>query len=138
MRNLGNNSTTIRAIAETILSESLKSKDSDSDRLAEIAQSLIFRMEKMPRPMAWPLSILIVLFDWHGWMSTGKRFQNQSLAQRVKQFYQWKRSPLGIPRDFVQFFEKMTLFIHYSLLSSFTPTRDTKEILPAAAAENFL
>ena len=76
------------------------------------------KIESMPKYMTIAIVILTVMFDWYGVLRTNKRFHRQCLTERHGQIQQWKNSKIGICRDFIGFYEKMTMFVYYSLSAS--------------------
>ena len=57
-----------------------------------------------------------LFFDMAGVSHGGHRTHHLDPAQRRALLDQWKTAPLGPLRDFVAFYEKMGVFIYYSLL----------------------
>ena len=69
----------------------------------------------MPFILKKAMLIFICIFNGYGLFCAGKLFVQQSPIQQNRQVEQWKNSPLGLCREFIAFFEKMTVFIYYSV-----------------------
>ena len=83
--------------------------------LQQTTACMVQRIELMPKYLAWSLLTLTVMFDGYGLLLFQKRFRRQSHLQREKQISQWKNSPFWPCRDFIRFYEKMIIFVYYSL-----------------------
>ena len=86
----------------------------DQKSINETSSILLGKILLMPQYLGVPMLFLTILFDWYGCVISGKRFQNQTKLQKNKQVKQWQHSPVGIFRDFIQFYVRLTLFIYYS------------------------
>src|SRR5260221_13614785 len=80
----------------------------------ETADMLLFRMWVMPPYLSWPMVVLTVSFDLVAVFSGGRRFRSQSTDAQARYIQSWKKSPLGIAKDFIQFYEKMGTFIYFA------------------------
>ncbi|MBT5551174.1 MAG: hypothetical protein HOJ79_11945 [Nitrospina sp.] len=86
----------------------------NQESINEASSILLGKILLMPRYLGVPMLILIILFDWYGGIISGKRFHNQKYPHKNRQIDQWKHSSVGICRDFIQFHERLTMFIYYS------------------------
>ena len=72
----------------------------------------------MPKYMVFAVVILTFMFDLYGILRINKRFQRQGLKEQLDQIRQWKNSRIGVFRDFIGFYEKMTMFVYFSISAS--------------------
>ena len=72
------------------------------------------RIRMMPQFMGAGMVGLTAAFDLYGLLRTGRRFRKQRPEQRRAQLAQWKHGPVGLGRSFVDFYEKMGIFVYYS------------------------
>jgi hypothetical protein len=79
----------------------------------------------MPQYLAFPMLVLAILFDWYSVFLGGKRFHNQSIIKQNNQYLQWKNSKFSACRDFILFFERLSLFIYFSLAPFPFPKRQS-------------
>ena len=86
----------------------------DQVSINKTSSILMGKILLMPRYLGIPMLFLTILFDWYGGFTSGTRFQNQTSLDKSRQVNQWKHCPIGVFRDFVQFHERLTLFIYYS------------------------
>jgi len=105
----------ISGLVKVILSNAFGSQ-SELDPVSQNQTSKILfdKILLMPQFLALPMIILTLLFDWCGILSAKKRFRNQSTNKRNKQYHQWRNSKLAICRDFILFFDRLSLFIYFS------------------------
>lgn len=76
---------------------------------------LLKKIHAMPVWLKLPILILTFLFNIFGILSTGRLFYAQSFGQQIKTVDAWQNSPIKLCREFIKFYEKMALFIYYSL-----------------------
>ncbi len=106
----------ISQLVEIILSNALGDQYAiDLASQNQTSEILFNKILLMPQYLALPMIILALIFDGYGIIFTGKRFYSQSASQRSKQYHQWKNSKLGIFRDFILFFDRLSLFVYFSL-----------------------
>ena len=87
----------------------------DNNRVNTTTLILQKKIEMMPRFLRLPMIILIFFFDWYGCFFSGMRFHRQKRDDQIDQIKHWKRSCLFVFRDFIQFNERLSFFIFYSL-----------------------
>ena len=106
----------ILAIMQGILVFSLGVKlKSDDPYLLESADVLYRKIMAMPFILRTAMVILIYVFNFLGLISAICLFKDQNVDKRLRQIQQWKKSPIRLCREFIVFFEKMTVFIYYSI-----------------------
>lgn len=89
----------------------------------EITATILAQLERMPAPLDFGMKTLVRAFDWRAVARGGGRFSGASLARRQNLIEQWRRSPLGVHRDFVKFFESFVALALYSRLNPARPSR---------------
>ncbi len=111
----------IQALVQVILLTSLGLELKDEDPfLIQVSDGLYRKIMGMPSLLRWAMSGLIVVFNVYGYFVAGRLFTRQNPLQRRRQVERWRHSVLGLCRRFIIFFEKMTLFIYFSLCPSKT------------------
>ena len=91
-----------------------KTSEVDQESINQTSSILMEKILLMPRYLGVPMLFLTILFDWYGGVISGKCFQNQTYPIKIRQINQWKHCSAGVLRDFIQFYERLTLFIYYS------------------------
>lgn len=76
---------------------------------------LLKKIQAMPFWLKFTLLMLTFLFNILGILSTGHLFQNQSFSNQAKTIGLWQDSPVKVCREFIKFYEKLALFIYFSL-----------------------
>ena len=84
--------------------------------LAETAEGLFRKMVLMPPHLGAGMIGLTLGFAGHAVGACGKPFSQLPLERQREILDGWKYSPVSLTRDFVQFYEKMGVFIWYSLV----------------------
>ena len=108
----------ISGLAFCFVTAALGYKKVSDEPLKQATDMMCRRIELMPRTLSIPLVFLTFIFDWYGFFISGRRFQDQVASRQQRQILQWKKSPLGPMREFIKFYEKMVIFIYYSLPDS--------------------
>ncbi len=100
---------TVDAAVSTLLSDLLDPEERGLDPvfLAGAAQDMKGRVRSMPRYMGAGMTALTVVF-------VGSGYTRLSKARRVARIERWRRSPVSLQRDFVEFWEKMGTFTYWS------------------------
>ncbi len=70
----------------------------------------------MPDFLRLPIRTLTFVFDWLALLTYGRRFHRLPEERRILRLAQWRMSPFGPLRDFVKFYETLTLFGGYAQL----------------------
>ena len=76
---------------------------------------LIGKIQAMPIWLKYPILILTFLFNILGILSAGHLFQAQPFDQQIKTVEAWKNSRIKLCREFVKFYDKLALFIYFSI-----------------------
>ena len=107
---------TVLNLAKVVVVNALGGEPFVKASCLESTSSLILRkVQAMPVWLKWPVFILTFLFDISGILSTGRLFQAQSFSQQVRTVGLWQDSRIKVFRDFIKFYEKLTLFIYFSI-----------------------
>ena len=104
----------VAAIVESILAAETDGTPPDPEDLAFTAEGMKDRLQRMPRYLGAGIRAMTVLFDGYALARGGRPFARLDLATRQKLVRQWKFAPVGFCRDFVDFYEKMGIFVYYS------------------------
>ncbi len=75
---------------------------------------LVRKVAAMPRYMGLGIVVLTWVFEWWGLLHGGRRFRHLGAARQERQLRLWRRAPLGLMRDLVEFYEKMGTFVFWS------------------------
>ena len=98
---------------------------SNSAHLNRTVMILYNKLYRMPGFLSISMRILTLVFDWYGFVTTGTRFHKQSPAKRKYQLSLWENSTFATFRDFVRFYQTLSVFIycseHYTSESFITP-----------------
>lgn len=84
-------------------------------QLDKVAQALCLKIKAMPPILRFAITALTVVFNAYGLVTKRKSFASQDIDGCARQMRQWQGSPLGLCREFLGFYEKMSVFIHLSL-----------------------
>ncbi len=104
-----------RNIVSTLLEQEF---GQDQHVLNKTAVIIVQRIRQMPKFLSWAMVFLTMVFEWSGFILSGKRFSSKTLSEQNEQIERWRDSRLSVCRDVVQFYEKMTVFIYCSLMDS--------------------
>lgn len=100
-----------RAIVEAVLAQQLGGADPALiEGLDTTARQVAAKVEGMSRFMATAMLSATLVFD----ATAGPTpFRAQSIPDRQAALARWRQAPVGVLRDFVMFWEKMTVFVYY-------------------------
>jgi hypothetical protein len=93
----------------------------DQESQIKVSSALLVKINLMPRFLSLPMLVLTVLFDGYGIVRYGRMFHSLSLARRDKIISQWRHAPLRVCRDFVRFYDRMVMFVAYSMTETTDP-----------------
>ena len=83
--------------------------------LDQTGEVLNQRIRRMPILLRVAMTTAVFVFNGYGLVVSGHLFCDQSEAVQQEQIRQWRHSPVGVCREFVNFFDKMSVFIYLSL-----------------------
>jgi hypothetical protein len=105
----------IASLVETVLVDDLDGPTPvEQEYLDQTSRVLLHRMVNMPRHLAAGMMMLTVAFDLSAVPAHGARFRALGVQHRGEHLGRWKAAPVGVFRDFVDFYEKMGVFVYYS------------------------
>jgi len=108
---------TIRALARSIIALEVGADRIDRTPFVnETAEGLFRKMELMPPHLGAGMIGLTLAFAAQTTAAGGKPFSSQPAERQRALLDAWKYGPISLTRDFVQFYEKMGVFIWYSLV----------------------
>jgi hypothetical protein len=81
--------------------------------VAWVADQLCGKLDTMPRFLALGMSAMTIAFDASGTFAGGLPFHRLSLERRVGWLKAWRRAPVSVLGDFVDFYEKMGVFTYW-------------------------
>ena len=93
----------------------------DQDSRVKVTRALALKINLMPRFLSLAMLVLTVLFDGYGIVRYGRVFHSLTLARRDKIISQWQHAPLRVCRDFVRFYDRMVMFVAYSMTETTDP-----------------
>ncbi|MEL6345210.1 MAG: hypothetical protein AAFV53_19040 [Myxococcota bacterium] len=88
----------------------------DAQLSAQTAAAMASRIAQMSPHLQIGMFGLTTAFSAYARARTGQSLRTLSIPQRQQLLDEWRASPIGPCRQFVQFFEKMGSFLYYSLL----------------------
>ena len=86
----------------------------DEEALGITTARMVERLGLMPRFLGVPMASATVVFDLAGWVHAGRPFRRQGVDAQHKQMETWRNAPIGFFRDFLDFWEKMGVFVYFS------------------------
>ncbi len=102
---------TVVFLVQGVLVETLGEKNIDLNAFVQTGNVLCARIQRMPLLLKAPLTVLTMVFNYAGFIP----FKRKAPQARLRQIAQWRQSPLGPCRELIGFYDKMTLFIYFSL-----------------------
>ena len=116
----------IAGIAQMLLIEEQADGGAPTERTVEaVTDQLYGKLDDMPPHLRAGMMGMTLVFDMAGVSHGGHRTHHLEVEQRRALLAQWKTGRLGPLRDFVAFYEKMGVFIYYSLLEEQHTSPDT-------------
>ena len=89
-------------------------EEREPENLSATAHIVVRKIGLMPRYMGLGLTVLTVAFDWTAVLTGGKRFRSLDRPRRQAWVNRWRRAPLGVLRDLVQFYEMMGTIVYFA------------------------
>ena len=88
----------------------------DAEALARAQALMGRRLLAMPPHMSAGMLALTTLFEQGGWATGGAPFSALSADRQATVLGAWRHSPIPFCRDFVDFYEKMGVFVYWSII----------------------
>lgn len=98
-----------RSIVEALIVEIDGEKTNNQSAIESTGLAICRKIEQMPSLLKMGIISLTFFFDLSGLF-----FHKKSVSKRIKQINRWRNSPIGAFREFVLFYEKLTLFVYFS------------------------
>lgn len=83
-------------------------------KVEQMGKHLMKKIQAMPILIQWPMTVLMMIFQFYVLLRFRKLFSCLTIADQQRVIQSWQGSPIKVFREFIQFFEKLTLFIYYS------------------------
>lgn len=107
----------VSRLVETVLSAELGRDDvADLPHLDEAAALMLHKLLDMPEHLSLGMRVFTLTFDALPLSTQGRRFRDLPAADRRVWLQRMRRSPIGLFRNFADFYEKMGAFVFYSLI----------------------
>jgi len=100
----------IHAISSTICNLHLPEQELQALNTDDIAAGVSAQQKLLPDYLPLPITILTCLFEIAG-LRYGGRFSKRSKESQQRQMLAWKQSRIGLCRNFVRFYESLTLLV---------------------------
>ena len=108
---------TVAAIVAAVVTAEIGGPDQlDPAALAGAQRIMGERLRAMPPHMSAGMLALTTLFEQGGWATGGAPFSALPAARQAAVLGAWRRSPIPFCRDFVDFYEKMGVFVYWSII----------------------
>jgi hypothetical protein len=102
-------------VVRSIVAEAVGATDADPpeplDKATEVMQE---RIRLMPRFLEYPMMGATVAFDLYGILVGGRLFHQLDPEQRRRQIQQWRDAPISFFQNFLDFYEKMGVFVYFT------------------------
>jgi hypothetical protein len=105
---------TVQAILQTVLVEE-GSAVCDPELAELLTREMLQKLTHMPRVMGLGVAGLTILFDLSSLVKTGRRFHLLDKSAQAEKLNRWKHARVGLFREVMELYEKMGIFIFYSL-----------------------
>lgn len=107
----------VHGVVEAVVAEALGSSGAPDPAVVDATTaSMKERLGLMPRFLGTPMAGATVAFDLLGWATAGRPFRRQTAEQRRRHVALWRSAPIGFFRDYLDFWEKMGVFVYFSTL----------------------
>lgn len=105
----------VEALVQTVVANDKAQSTLSADPfVGPTRDELLTKLRGMPSYLGTPMLGATLAFDAYGLMRGGRAFRHQDLDQQKAQLAAWKQGPVSFMRDFVDFYEKMGIFLYYS------------------------
>lgn len=118
----GVTATMLRRARPTVLglTEAILDRESDpsapSRPLSATMEAMVGKVDQMPPHLKLGMAGLTLAFAGYARTRTGRSLSKLPVERRLALLEEWRGAPLGPCRQFVQFYEKMSTFLYYSLV----------------------
>ena len=102
----------VSSVVESLIAET--GGQVDPEILARATRTMMGRLGAMPRFIGLPMMGATLVFDGSGLVLGGRPFRSLPPDARARVLAAWRRSPVGVFRTFVEFYEKMGTFVYFS------------------------
>ena len=109
---------TVKGLTEAIVLR--EAEQAAPDLLAEAMEAMVAKVDQMPPHLRLGMAGLTLSFSAYARARTGRSLSALLPDRRLALLEEWRGAPLGPCRQFVQFYEKMTSFLYYSILEEST------------------
>ena len=106
----------VSAIAEAVISGELGGAAADPADVAHVTENLLFKVANLPSYLRHGFVAVTHVFDKAAIAAGGRSFRRQSPADRLAFMGQWRNLPSGFAGNFLDLYEKMGIFIYYTLV----------------------
>jgi hypothetical protein len=122
----------IEALVDTVVRRDGRlSADVPLAHVVGTATELMARLDDMPVHLGQGLKTATHMFNQAARAHGGRSFLGAEVKARTRALDAWSRSAIGVQRDFVDFYEKMGLFIYRCLEEAAEAPSDPGSALPA-------
>jgi hypothetical protein len=84
----------------------------------DVARFVLVQYSQMTDYLRIPMMIATLLFNLTGFVWGKSMFYRMANSNRTVMIASWKRSPIGFCRDFIRFFESLSVLPFYSRLAN--------------------
>lgn len=107
----------VRGVLEAVVADAVGGPEKvDPQILKTTTDRMMERLGLMPTFLGVPMAGATVVFDAMGILYAGRPFRSQPTPSRHKQMESWRNAPIGFLRNYLDFWEKMGVFVYFSTL----------------------
>jgi hypothetical protein len=108
---------TVGAIVNAVVTAEIGGPDEvDAAALAAARALMVKRLLAMPPHMGGGMLALTLLFEQSGLAHGGRPFSRLPVGAQAAMLQGWREAPVPFCRDFVDFYEKMGVFVYWSII----------------------
>jgi hypothetical protein len=103
---------TVSAVVYAVIAERFGARGWDDDDFPNnrVVAFVLGQHARAAAYLRWPLAAVTVAFDWSTLPTHGRRFHRMGSEARARVLGAWRRSRLSVCRDFVRFYESLTVY----------------------------
>lgn len=114
---LATTQSTVEGLTEAIVSQEASGPSADGlPHLPAAKAAMVAKVQQMPVHLQLGMTGLTIGFSAYVRARTRKSLHELPLPRRLSLLNEWRNAPIGPCRQFVQFYEKMGIFLYYSLV----------------------